>query len=357
MKKRGSAIVIAILIVVAIGGIAFSFGKIFLLDAANANITQSGIGAYYAAESGIEEGLLRYRYDRDAEVPTKSWQLGQSSVFETNMNANWVDQGTNSSGITKASNTNFSDGDQIYDLRMGFVGTNGLPIYGQNTDSNTAFNISDVLNSSYGQGDYSFLKISKDDDYKIDLSNLDFNSLSNNDINLYAKYSNLTDANAIMSVKLTIDDGLGNITETKSMISSNVNGSCGVLGRTDFVCISNIINAPIKTISGSILVWETDKLLQSFQGQFGITLPLNSNKKVTLSLKPLYGDAYIGIVTANCSSSFANCSNKTNTITAPYTIIASTGYFGGVTRTIETKIDRQSGTLYDLYDYVLKTNN
>jgi hypothetical protein len=39
------------------------------------------------------------------------------------------------------------------------------------------------------------------------------------------------------------------------------------------------------------------------------------------------------------------------------TKVESTGYYGGVSRKLEATIDRQSGTLYDLFDYVIyKTN-
>jgi hypothetical protein len=40
-------------------------------------------------------------------------------------------------------------------------------------------------------------------------------------------------------------------------------------------------------------------------------------------------------------------------INGPFATVTSTGYYGGTTRTMSANIDRQSGTVYDLFDYVI----
>jgi len=43
----------------------------------------------------------------------------------------------------------------------------------------------------------------------------------------------------------------------------------------------------------------------------------------------------------------------TSGIASPYTTIKSTGYYGGVGRSLVARIDRQSGTIYDIFDSVI----
>jgi hypothetical protein len=354
-KERGSAILIAVLLVAAIGGIAFSFGRIFLLEAANANTAENGVSAFYAAESGIEEGMLRYRYNRSAEVPFSSWGIGEKSVFRANITDGAVS--TNSfSGVDKATTAISSSGKQYYDLRMGFIGTNDLPIYGHDEGGAAVFDKSDLLASTYGTGDYQFLRIPKDETYKIDLSNIDF-SVTTNDLRIFAKYRGTTNkSRSLMYLKLTVDY-LGNgsdVKEYKTIVSSDTaTATCTVLGRTDPGCASDIIIATNESSSPDV-VWRRDNLLSAIKTQTGARTPLYGTSKVTLSIKPIFFDAYIGLSTVNCTT-YSLCTNsgKKDVIPGPFSTIVSTGYFGGTTRTIEANIDRQSGTLYDLYDYVI----
>jgi hypothetical protein len=360
MKKKGSAIVIAVFLVAAIGGIAFSFGRIFLLDASSASLSENGASAYYAAESGIEEGFLRYRYNKGAEVPFNDWQIGDEKVFRANLRTNLVDtHGALFNGVPKSSTPISDNANQVYDLRMGFIGTDNLPVYGQNTVPGNSFDQNDVAHPSYGTGNYQYLKIAKDESYKIDLSNLDLTNLSANDINIFAKYSGFSDiGRAIMYAKLTIDyrgNGL-DVKEYKAIISAQRVESCqmAVLGATRQACYDTIIDAS-PHFSPLNIVWRRSKLLSAFNEQFGAVTPLNSTKKVTLSLRPLYHDAYIGISTAKCEPSLSTCANgiKSGVVSGPFTKITSVGYYGGTSRTIQANIDRQSGTLYDLFDYVI----
>jgi len=361
-KQKGSAILIAVLLVAAIGGIAFSFGRIFLLEAANATISENGIVAYYAAESGIEEGFLRYRYNRNAEVPFIS-TLGNNSVFRSDLDTNAVDTGTSFTGVSKATTGIADNSERFYDLRMGFIGTNGLPIYGHNAINDGVFSSTsgDLTNSGYGLGEYQFLKLAKDEAYKIDLSSLDFGDLSSNDIQLFAKYPGTTDkAKSIMYLKLTVDY-LGNgldVKEYKAMASSDPTAAatCIELGRSDAGCIGEILIANT-TASTPDVVWSQSNLISNFVSQIGAKIPMFGTSKITLSIRPLFSDAYVGISTASCTT-FANCANsgKSNVVPGPFTYITSTGYFGGATRTIKANIDRQSGTLYDLFDYVIFEN-
>ena len=80
--------------------------------------------------------------------------------------------------------------------------------------------------------------------------------------------------------------------------------------------------------------------------------------KVMMTLKPLYYPADIMFFSRVCDGPTDGCtSNRDRIVAGPYSYLNSTGYYGGVTRTLTANIDRQSGTLYDLYDYVIFKGN
>lgn len=371
-KQRGSAILIAVFLVAAIGGIAFSFGRVFLLDADTATITENGVSAYYAAESGIEEGFLRYRYNKNSEVPSNAWKLGESKVYRANLRTNIVTTSAYG-GISKASPISQS-ADQTYDLRMGFIGTFGKPFYGQDTTgdgklNNLVFSGPIKYGSNDGRWGYSFLLIPKDETYKISLDSLRIaQDISNRDISLYANFvksssstsiGDPTMANSIMYVKFTVDyEGDGKkIKEYKAFVTADPGGSnsCAVLGNSPGCQNDLLISTTLGTSPNPGQAWKFDKLISSFFTKIGAN-PILPQSKVTLSLRPLYNDAYIGLSTQKCLTS-STCAglalDKNIVVPGPFTTITSTGYFDGATRTIEANIDRQSGTLYDLFDYVI----
>lgn len=362
MKQRGSAIIIAVFLIAAIGSLAFSFGRIFLIESRNAVINENGIYAYYAAESGIEEGFLRYRYDRNAEIPyggaiaSSKWKLGENKVFRSNLDRLTSDLGANEGGITGITSILPADtNNQVYDLRMGFIGTAGQPIYGQNVDRDNKFDKNDLLSPLYGTGKFSFLKIPQDEAYKIDLGELD----PTKDIRIMAKYASPTVLEkSLLYIKLTVDydgDGL-NINEYKTIITpATVTDTCRVLGRTTdlTVCANELLTTTAVGSEPNDIVWSRDNLLAAFS-QFGKKPIINSEAKVTLSIKPLFYDAYIGLSTMDYATHLNRPNQtKSNVVSGPFTTISSTGYFSGMTRTLSADIDRQSGTLYDLFDYVI----
>jgi hypothetical protein len=186
--------------------------------------------------------------------------------------------------------------------------------------------------------------------------------LGQKDISIFANFEKLlpngsepTSDKAIMYVKFTIDyygDGT-NIREYKTFITSDVTaGTCAILSRGPD-CQNELLLAN-KFTTNSGLAWKySDKLILDFFNKIGAQF-INSSSKITLTLKPLYYDAYIGISTAACLTPNAcNNNDKGIVMPGPFTNIQSTGYYGGVTRTISANIDRQSGTLYDLFDYVI----
>ena len=357
-RERGSALVIAVLLVSAIGTIAFSFGKVFLAGLSNMTVSSDGIYAYYSAESGMEEAFLRYRYDMNAEVPFSAWTLNDTDnkVFRSDLSDNdaFSSGSLTGAGINKTIViTDFAK--QLYDLRMGYIGTDGVPFWGDDPLNavlkNKRLSSTGVIDNKYGDSSI-VLTISKDDAVKIDLTSLDL-SLSDNDLILYAKMSDLaaTAEKAMIEAKLTVYAGT-QTNEYKTIISSDRTNSCTFLGRSDNVaCQKEII--PAVQINANPLVLKVTNLLSAWRSA-GLPTLINGSK-VTLFLKPLYYDAKLGIITSGCQLVGNPCFSKTKSeiIPGPETYITATGYYGGISRTLTADIDRQSGTLYDLFDYVI----
>lgn len=363
-KERGSALIVAILIVAAIGAIAFSFGKILLLESTNASLYENGTVAYYAAESGIEEGFLRYRYDREAEVPFKNWTLGEDKIYRSNLVTDFVYTGASNNGKSRTSLISGA-GDEQYDLRMGFIGSESGPFFGQDLDRNGRLDEIDLENPNYGTGDYGALTVTKDNSVKLSLGKLDLFSSSVDLKALFTPYDAtvpVVPARAIVEAKITVKYAVGGETKEYTNLIVPVSSAptvCSNLGQTTVAdnaeCQAGLIKAVGQPagFTNQNYYWSVNDLITRWR-TISLFAPFNtaSGDKATLTLKPLYNNMKIGLVSGACASS---CLTKTSryVVPGPYTTISSTGYYGGVARTLEANIDRQSGTLYDLFDYVI----
>lgn len=341
-KARGSAIVIAMLLVTAVGAVGFTFGKVLNIQISNETSYENGLGAYYSAESGLEEGFLRYRYNRDAQVPSfspplsgktssQSWVDSTDNIVRANLTlGNLVTSltaiGENRKVITDMTSSPNYLNSQYYDLRMGSaVGT-------------TAGN----LNASPLDPDYSNYHIDRDETKKIDLGGI-FNTGMNADINLSFKIDPLSTvaispipANhkcTLIEAKLELQPLSGPVIEKKKLLYNDSSCNYGTI-------ISDYSTAAAYTMSAGIasITYLRSKIAPSI-----------FYSKATLFLKPI-GSAIDYSLTETGTTSVQTPLNGANSV------ITSTGYFGGVNRTLEAKIDRSSGSLYDLYDYVIFKN-
>lgn len=67
-SRQGSALIITLLMITVIASVSFSVTALSLSEFRKAGNLQDSIAAYYAAESGIEHGLMEYRLWHDAEI-------------------------------------------------------------------------------------------------------------------------------------------------------------------------------------------------------------------------------------------------------------------------------------------------
>jgi hypothetical protein len=67
-KQSGTALLITMLVITVIGVVGFGMGRLMLGEVQMVGSLEDSYGALQAAEAGIEDGLLRWRYDHNVEV-------------------------------------------------------------------------------------------------------------------------------------------------------------------------------------------------------------------------------------------------------------------------------------------------
>lgn len=318
MKMRGSAILIAIFLLAAVGSVAFGIGRLFLSESSLASLYENSTIAYYAAESGVEEGMLRYRYDKNSDLPP------------TGINRNDLDWNPDYPERAQANeDDNYQPSDfsrHIYGMKVKYLGD----YYGFETaDVGSVFNALDLLRPDYASHKEYYIK--KDEAVKLDAT-----SVSPDPLN-----ADGSSAHGDIDLFVYSDSGCAN-----PFIEAKVTGSAPILGKMErkvsLISTGNTFTGPNispTTITSGVKTY--GNLLTTMRNSAGY--PAFSTNKVELSLRTINCGAFIGIKPRISSDK----------IVQPFTSVKSTGYYGGITRTIEAKIDRQAGTVYDLFDYVI----
>ncbi len=347
-KARGSAIVIAMLLVSAVGAVGFTFGKVLNIQITNESLYESGLGAYYGAESGMEEGFLRYRFSRgsaatvtDAQVPTfasaafayptMSWLGSPNNVIRTNLSSSTV-SGNQISGVVKSTTAGRTDlNSQVYDLRMGAVAgtTSGDPTFVSAGDPNYAF------------------RIARDETRKIDLGNIFAPGISS-DITLKFKITPST--SVALPPASTVADNECVLVEAKLELQP-VSGP--IIERKKLLYNSNNSNCPYGNIISDLTTaypypMPADKIVSIINLKTILAGSVLYNK-ATLFLKPIGAGIDYSLTETGTVPGRYPLNGATSTV-------ISTGYYGGVARTLEADIDLRNGSLYDLYDYVIYKN-
>lgn len=456
MKQRGSALIISMMLIATVGAVAFGIAKLLFADTAISATYENGAVAYYAAESGIEEGFLRYKYNMNAEVPigqpevSAYWIYNDDKVSRTNLSDGTVQGGlaigdadgngeVNSDDLSilglalgsVPSDSNWDaradfDGDgevtsadlsiiglnlgkltsnkgisitekikdatkQYYDLRMGYLGVDPKlagsgPFFYHDVDKDGHTSSNDIFDPSYATGDFSFLHIPKDEARTFDLSNIDFFA---NNLAVGFKFNGVgtggyapeKKCQAMAEVTFLVNGGTATAKEYKALTSYNpalcastIGIDSGKMDAADSLFATGGYKHANSSTSGqgdTDYYYSLGNILSTTLNKAGATIA--TTDKVTMSIKPLYYSADIAFTTGVCNGwkiagslctpstpstlSTLSLNAHSNIVTGPYTYMTSVGYFGGTTRTLTANIDRQSGTLYDLYRYVLFKGN
>jgi len=346
MKKKGSALIVAMMLIAGVGAVAFGIGRLLFIETKTATLYENGIVAYYAAESGIEEGFLRYKFDRNVMVPG---DLLNGDVMRTDLSAKTVAQDHSTTIAPAVSGTN-NDIKTFYDLNMGYSGTNGNAWYGNDVDKSDSLTSADLLHNDYLAGDYASLRIGVDRSAKIDLTDINLINNNNQLLLLFENVPNLPTekCRAMAEVKIAVEEA-GVTREFKELTNYSPTICAGLIGLDQNKLLgANLLSSYVYTTNAdpttNSVYYEIN--LQEMLTRAGYTYNQGSNVPVTLTIRPLYYNARFGLYSVGGE-----------TIPGPFTTITSRGYYGGVTRTLTANVDRQSGTLYDLFDYVIFKND
>lgn len=328
-RKSGSAIIIAFLLMAVVSGTVFAIARLFYLDTAAGGLYENSTVAYYAAESGIEEGMLRYRFDRNAHVAEATTDyVNYGKVNRNNLTTGAV-------AVNASPSATVSQSQQIYDLNMFYK----APYYGTAFDSSGILNYTDLDNPLYGN-EYI---INRDEAVKIDVTDA---VSGTGDLTLWVKLgendagSGISDGESFIEARMTGTIG-GNLKEFKKVLmwDGGTSGSSLGYARGSYYMMTEITGTnriyPVEFLKNVIV-----------GGDLFDRPPVDSPdiNRVFLYLKPIgYKNIIIGLKPIQ----------TTGTVAAPYSTIKSTGYYGGVGRTLTAKIDRQSGTVYDIFDFVV----
>lgn len=67
MSKKGSSLIISLLVIAVLATVALGFGRLFVLDSSIARSFEDTQQAYYAAQAGIEEGMRQFIANRNLD--------------------------------------------------------------------------------------------------------------------------------------------------------------------------------------------------------------------------------------------------------------------------------------------------
>lgn len=327
-KSRGSAILIAVFLIAAVGSVAFGIGRLFMMESTIANVYESSTVAYYAAESGIEEGYLRYRYDKNTVVPNSTTTIMSRNGLDDMIQANF-------------SQINYDNFNPVANLRYYFL-TMGYKqkYYGVDLNGDTTLDINEVADPDYEN--HKEAVIPYDESIKIDVTditpNVSVGGITGGDAQFLFKVMLPTatycqpgyDArNSFIEAKVTGISG-GKLIEQKVALTPYISTLSGV----SYLKFNNSGVGTISSKSGILGAIRSTTTAANFD---------SNNDHIELYLKPVGCSIAFGIIPASYSAMIAG----------PYSMVKSIGMYGGITRTLEAKIDRQAGTVYDLFDYVL----
>lgn len=317
--SRGSAILIAFFLMTAIGGVAFGIGRVFVLDNTNSALNENGAIAFYAAESGIEEGLLRYRYDNNYELPVLNadqQQFERVNVTKSLLGNISIDPSQSVNYITDQSSL-------FYDLNV----TNKALFYGNDIAEPPGYTDTDFVDPDYLSGEGKIYRIPKDESVKIDIS--DIATRANANLNIKIMLLSPTAQNVFVETKITGTFGDGVFNEYKKALVYPDHLPSSVFDADSKINLNKV--------TGFDNFYRFNNLITGIAGN-----KLNNSSKAELSIKPIGSDIQIALIPTDGQK-----------MISPWTTIRSIGYYGDATRTLTAKIDRQSGTVFDLYDFVV----
>lgn len=307
-SQPGAALIITLLIVTVISAIALSVSQMLISEIKQITRFEDSEVAYQSAESGIETGLLFYRYNKNIEIPSNNTGgLGEDDQKFLRIR---IDKGE-----IIDSNQFMDTTKQYYDLKIWHKNSNS---------SNKSVEKVDLINckipiapvSSYPKycidnpttGKKVIPALAKDASVEYDLNGTV--------ANIYLKWKYLDSGHALT------DAEINSLRLEYTAYDENNNIVAGGAGKNLFT------------------------YQESLNSQSGDGLVLVTNGAKTLRIRPWGGDL------ENYQISLVGTNDK---LDSRYTYVESTGYFSTSKRRLKVQIDRATGSIVTSYDFVINT--
>lgn len=308
--NRGAALVITLIVVTVVSAIAFSVSRMLVSEVKQITRLEDSEMAYQAAESGIEAGLLLYRYNKEVEVPSgitggmdeKQYYAMRVNVTEGKLEFDNLD--------INANLASFDKNKSYYDLRIwhrNYINEDGNSV--EEVTSNSCQKVTDANGvSSYP---------------------------------IYCVPDNPAETNSTQSIPALAKDG---------SVEYNINKLDGkIYLRWGY---ANLGHYPTQTEQEQMRLEYTaydenqdvvGKNLFMYEDA-GINQSLTTTDAQDLRIKSWGGDL------DNYQMTLTGSNEK---LDSRYTYLESTGYYASSKRKLKVKIDRQSGAIISTYDFVL----
>lgn len=323
--NKGAALVITLLIISVLSALAFSSTRLATSELKQSTYLEDSELAYQAAESGIELGLLYFRYNKDIEVPKDLPNLNAKSK-------NVLRYCINNDELISTNLENPEDTSTLDPAQSCF----DLKVYRKNTT-----NIEEV--KSKGCTKENFDKGMCVEDTANRCFDTRYTDTSKNPCYFYdSKYYLIPAIKQEEVVEYNVE-GINNINLSWEFVRNNI----PINERENFRLLFMPLNDKGEVVdeTGSkykqLLIY--DLLCRT---SLGCSRDFSNKNIKKIRIKPYGGDLLWYKITANPSTAFTD---------SRITTIESTGYYGNTKRKLQVIINRATGTLLPMYDYTIFT--
>lgn len=330
LKKQltqGSALIITVLLITAISTILFSTARLGVSDIAQVTRLEESLTAHYAAESGIELGLLAYRLNQETETSADA-----TSTEGDYLNFNL--QNNSASSVASA--------DNLLAINPSAPSAN-TKMWWKEERLGVRDEASGLINTIQSP------KLFKDQTQQLDLSNL-----VNQNLTFYwtsAQYidssGNEVDYPQVKNPKCTpgesCDPPYVEALFGVEFVLNKIDNQGNVEECDKHISLASGLS--IENISYSV---EDNKLTWLCQNGLG-----GEGNKYKLRIKPLIGILDDPLREKDHPYIYYAVSGNSHPIDSGITRINSTGYYGSTKRALQIDINRSSTKLLGLYDLIL----
>ncbi len=287
MSKRGSSLIFVMLVVAGIVTVTLGTQRLALVQFSQSISDEDNLGAYYAAKAGIEDGLARFRFGRNADTI----QSSNSNTTERYDVTNGQSLGYTADNTVITTAAGYNPNHQYYDLKIAYR--------------------SDSLQN---------VTIAQDDTLEL----TGFPDSSNDYYLRYQLNFPASQTGCFVTIQ-EVTQSTGGFQYQPQVVANQI-GS-----QTTFDSAAQGSNLLIRTSSGGAHVATLVRLRPYAPG------PGCTNGTVVASFSTVTGSNSITSAGVNFDST--------------QTIITATGYVGTTKRTLIATVDRRSGALLSIYDF------